>query len=226
MKRHKGQNGKKSRKSLIFTLIELLVVIAIIAILAAMLLPALNKARDTAKRINCMNNQKQIGLALNTYFSDYEDYCPVGVYADSWARLLRPALNNRTDMFFCNSALGETLYWKWSPWKPNGIAYASLKDPSASTNPVGYNYLWGTNKSRKITNLPLTLSSIAYLVDGNSITFAQSGTTYHPVTRHNGLANLLWLDGHCSSKKGSTAPATGYNPDYFIRVCFYPDKQR
>ena len=104
MNRNKNRNlsfifhlSSLRRKTASFTLIELLIVVAIIAILAGMLLPALNKARETARKIPCINNLKAFSSAFAMYFADNNDNIVPGQSTrnKAWSSYVYPYVTNK-----------------------------------------------------------------------------------------------------------------------------------
>ncbi|MFA6569051.1 MAG: type II secretion system protein [Victivallales bacterium] len=126
--KHMHVGGKLCRQSTVpFTLVELLVVIAILGILMAMVLPSLSRAKKSGKRINCVSNLKQIGLAIQVYEQENKGFFPFNCTSQKLANPTRiplsTALNmeKQTQIFQCpdeNENLyateGSSYVWNWT----------------------------------------------------------------------------------------------------------------
>ncbi len=184
-----------------FTLIELLVVIAIIAILAAMLLPAMNMARETAKTIQCGSNMKQMGHGYEFYANDFNGIIP-GIYRPSdgapWATFIVPYTGFKWEVFQKSLC----------PSMPLG-ALVSFAQVDLPVNPwVAYSKWKITKPTRKVALTETVPQGLSWSVQ----TWAMNDIDYlKPHHNHKAGCNLLFVDGHLEWSKVNMSANSEYN---------------
>ena len=206
-------SASRSSGSAGFTLIELLVVISIIALLIGILLPALSKARGTAKRIACASQIRQSVLAATTYSFDFEGIVLERFGSGLWSRFLQPNYISNGDIFMCPSQPRQ----EYHEWQTYGIIYNSGlpgefkidEDPSGNGYAIDTEALKTPSSFALLADTVINFSSSSYpngywnfrrahgFSGGNGHIYMRHDASGN--MRHDASGNIGFADGHVES---------------------------
>lgn len=211
-------NYSRNSRAKLFTLVELLVVIAIIMLLLSILLPALRQVRSRAKEMQCSNNLKQIGFAALMYSGDHDGWIvPVTQQIDGdswwWMETLWPYATSSGSYHITGTPGAGRL---------NGVFACPVEDYTVVKDPWNDNWWRGTHyginyyisadsaalkaKHKQLHSIKASHSNVYFISDahgGALILYGTSAANCVPF-RHNGKANMLFLDGHVKDLNVST----------------------
>lgn len=215
----------KNRKHL-FTLIELLVVIAIIAILAAILLPALNSARERGRSADCISSYKQLFTVLNSYSDDNDDWI-IKHSDNSWY----------TEDGFLRYWGGRLGYLGYaapsgtinvSDFNKSAAFYFSCSSADGLSDGVGFYRVYSVRYGKGINgaacgkktyighNLGVSISRVPYVAETRYwYSFYDTADKERLTFLHNNAANYLFLDGHAEAVNKTMVLASTYKDWYY-----------